>query len=83
MQGFQGVLANEMHDLYAKTADLGSLDDADMKALTELVLADPPERQYGIEAGVVRVPRFHAIDTCVRLCYFARDMLVPALVNGK
>lgn len=65
MQGFQGVLANEMYEVFAKTVDLGSLDAPDMQALAELVLADPPERQYGVEAGVVRVPRFHALDTCV------------------
>ena len=83
MQGFQGVLANEMYEVFAKTVDLGSLDAPDMQALAELVLADPPERQYGVEAGVVRVPRFHALDTCVSFVWsLGVDVYVASVLEG-
>jgi hypothetical protein len=67
VQGWMGVLANEMTEVTAKTVDLASLDEMDLAALARLVLADAPERSYAIEAGAARVPRYHAIDKCVRL----------------
>lgn len=65
LQGWSGVLSTEMIEVQPKTADLASLGEADLAALARLVLADAPERSYAIEGGVVRVPRFHAIDTYV------------------
>jgi hypothetical protein len=65
VQGWLGVLANEMGEVTAKTVDLSSLGDGNLAALARLVLADCPERSYAIDGGAVHVPRFHAIDKCV------------------
>lgn len=77
VQGWHGVLANEMMEVATKNVDLASLGDADLAALARLVLADTPERSYAIEEGVVRVRRYNAIDKCVRAC-----MLVVVAVVG-
>lgn len=68
LQGWMGVLTNEMMEVSTKMADLASLGDADLAALARIVLADSPEKSYAIEGGAVRVPRYHAIDKCVRCC---------------